>query len=125
LRSKVVVKLSALDAFLDQWDPEMIGALIDLCEFAVSRPEFGTEGHPGGEAYFWADEATDLLIGLFEDEYECEDDGSGAPRAILDMQRGTLELLRKRYRRRRPVEERSFRDAVASVRVRAIADRVN
>jgi hypothetical protein len=85
----------------------------------VTHPLYGVGDNPGDDDYFWADEATDILIRLFEDESCCEDDATDAPRAVLDMKRGTIELLKKRYRnRRRVAESRTPEAAVAPIRLR-------
>lgn len=119
LKTKTVIKAAALELFCDEFRPdEMIDALVALCELAATHPMFGKEGNPGGEQYMWADEATDILSCFFEEEFCCEGDATGAPKVIVDYQKGTIELVRKRYRYRRPP---SVAQATAPVQQRLLA----
>jgi hypothetical protein len=127
LKTKVSVNLAALEGFLEEFDDpeELIGALVAMTDFAATHPDFGGEDFPGDEAYFLADQATEVLWAFFCDGMYCDPD-AGPPTVLLNPQRGTLDLIRKRYRtRRRPVEERSYEAAVAPVRLRQIRDTVN
>jgi hypothetical protein len=120
LKTKTVVKTAALDMFLEEFVPhQMIRSLIDLCEFAVTHPDFGKAGKPGGIEYDWADQATDLLHSFFVESNCCEEDGATSPRVALDFQKGTIELLKQRYREHR--REPSFERATAPVPLRLAA----
>lgn len=120
-KAKTVVKIAALDMFLDEFVPyHMTRALIDLVEFAVTHPDFGTQGNPGAVEYDWADQATDILTTFFEDENCCEDDGATAPKVAIDSGAGAIELLKRRYRSRRR-KEPSLAAATRDVPVRLAA----
>jgi hypothetical protein len=106
LKTKTIVKLAALEMFLGDFESpdELIGALVDMTEFAVTHPAFGTPGYPGDDEYFWADEATDALITFFQTEFCVEEDATGAPPVVVNYETGAIELLKRRYRPRRPRE---------------------
>lgn len=63
LQTKTVVSAAALEMFVEEFAParEMIHALVDLVELAVTHELFGTPGYPGADAYDWADMATDVI----------------------------------------------------------------
>lgn len=105
LKTKTVVKLAALEMFLDEFCPEqMIQALIALTEFAVTHPDFGLPDGPSVDEYDWADEATDHLITFFQEEFCVEEDAAGARQVVIDYETGAIELLKRRYRPRRTRE---------------------
>lgn len=116
-KTKTVVKLAALEMFLDEFAPEeMIRSLIYLCELAVTHPDFGKKGQPGAIAYDWADLATDALITFFDESFCCNESGDDAPRVELNSKTGTIEILKQRYRPRR--REPSLANATAPVPIR-------
>lgn len=121
-KTKTVVKAAALEMFCDEFAPEqMIRALIDMCEFAVTHPDFGKDGQPGAIEYDWADQATDALMTFFDDDCCCDESGAESPKVMLHYQRGTIEILKRRYRARRL--EPSLDRATAPVLIR-LASRI-
>lgn len=122
LRTKTVVRLAALEAFLDDLhDPDStVCALVSLLQHAAETDAVSTDD------LFWVEELSMALEAFFLDEFAVSEYEEHQPKVALDLNRGALELLRKRHRpRRQSREERSFRNAVAPVRVRQLADRVN
>ena len=116
-KTKTVVKLAALEMFLDEFAPEeMIRSLIDLCELAVTHPDFGKGENPGADEYDWGDEATDALITFFDESFCCNQSGDDASRVELNTKRSTIELIKRRYRSRR--REPSLAHATAPVPIR-------
>lgn len=98
LRTKTIVKLAALEMFLDEFVPDqMIQGLIDLCELAATHPDFDERA---ALAYDWADQATDILATFFLEPHCVEEGPEGAPRVALNGRTGAIELLKPRIRRR-------------------------
>lgn len=119
LRTKTVVKLAALEMFLEDFCPDrMIEALIEMCELAGTHPQFGKRDVDDASLYDWADQATDILTTFLLSRHCCEDGAEDAPRVQLDAERGALELLKPRIRRRPPAP--SLAHAVTPVRPRIL-----
>ncbi|HEY9229582.1 MAG TPA: hypothetical protein VIP11_23230 [Gemmatimonadaceae bacterium] len=86
-KKRAVISIPALAMFLEEFKAgPMIRALIDSTELAIDSPDFT------GDMYEWADEATDLLIMLFEEDNCVGEFPENCPPYRLDSERETLTI---------------------------------
>lgn len=108
-KTKAIVSVAALEFFTAEFCPkEMIASLVELCEFATTHPDFGKPGQPGGGEYDWADQATDVLSELFNDENAVDPNEADRSRFEVNPKDGTIVITfwharQKKRRRRRAV----------------------
>ena len=88
----VVINIDALLTFLEVFQPEaMIPALVKLCDFAVTHPDYDAE-FPNEDLWLTADIATDILADLFYDDYEAPEELDAAPTVTVNARRGTITI---------------------------------
>ena len=121
LKTKLVLSAAGLALFFDDFPPDAVRAIIDLVELGTEHPNFGTDDNPGAYEYSLADQATDALLLLFEEEYAVDDFPQDPPRVTINFREATIAIHNRWYVP--PSRRKGYRAPVPDLR-RAV-DRVS
>ena len=97
LKTKLVLSVPGLAMFFDDFPPDAVRAIIDLVELGTEHPSFGTEDNPGAYEYSLADQATDALLILLEEEYAVDDFPQDPPRVTVNFKEATIAIHNQGY----------------------------